>query len=290
MGNESKLKPIKMSEQQAIDRAEEIVHLAVDGMSPKPTLKPASKRVGACIAWDDHRPDDRIQVTRGYQLTGVSGAEAKKLVRQARDAWVKRGFRFTSADADGDWSSLFPSVDMRSEPDDFSVAAITGVMDRKTGDGLAAITVTSPCFLAVGSGTTSTTPSALHSMQNDERAERQVLAHSSRINDALRVQHAPGQHDQPPHTVQDADGTWLHHAWSTGPLTENEMVRAMERVQQHLARAGWTVRQMETRAGSPAVVARHAVDDSIAQIAPSSTGAVRVAVTVPAAAVLRTDV
>ncbi|KAA6224305.1 hypothetical protein CP973_09915 [Streptomyces albofaciens JCM 4342] len=288
MGNEATLKQIRMSERHAIDRAEEIIHQAVDGMSPKPILKPVGNRTGPCIAWDDNRPDDRVQVHRSYQLTGVPGAEAKKLVRQARDAWVKQGYRFTSATADGDWADPFPSVNMRSKPDDFSVEALTGVVDRKTGDGLAAITVTSPCFLDVGSGKSSTTPSALRSTHNDERAERQVLAHSSRIYDALRAPHAPEQDDRP-RTVQDADGTWLHHAWSTAPLTEDETFRAMKSAQEHLASAGWTVRHLKTRAGSSSIVARHADDDSIAQIAPSSTGAIRVAVTVPAAAVLRTD-
>ncbi|SHK96307.1 hypothetical protein [Streptomyces yunnanensis] len=136
-----------MSEQHAIDRAEEIIHQAVSEMSSKPTLKPAGNWTGTCLAYDDHRPDDRVQVHRAYRLTGVAGSEAKKLVRQARDAWVKHGYKFTSEDADGDWSDPFPSVHVRTVSDDYSVEAIAGVVDRKTGDGLTSIVVTSPCFL-----------------------------------------------------------------------------------------------------------------------------------------------
>lgn len=186
VGSEAARKQIKMSEQQAVDRAEEIIHQAVGRMSPKPTLKPAGNSTGPCLAWDDHRSDDRVQVMRSYQLLGVPGNEAKKLVRQARDSWVKHGYKFTSSEADGDWSDPFPSVNTRTEPDDFSVEALTGVIDRKKGEGLAAITVTSPCFLPKGSEKPPTNPSALHPVHNDERAERRVLAHSSRIYDALR--------------------------------------------------------------------------------------------------------
>ncbi|QZL06560.1 hypothetical protein K2224_01395 [Streptomyces sp. BHT-5-2] len=282
-------KRVEMNEHQAIERAEKIVHQAVDGMSPAPTLKPVGNTTGACLARDESGHDDRVQVTRMYRLTGVPGVDAKKLVRQARDAWVKLGYEFQSPDADGDWSDPFPRVHMRTVTDDFWMQALTGVVDRQKGEGLTTIKVTSPCFAPETSGNARATPSTVRSAHHDERAERQVLAHSSGIYNALRAPHAPEQDDQP-RMVQDADGTWLHHAWSTAPLTEDETLRAMERAQEHLASAGWTVRHLKTRAGSSSVVARYAGDDSVAQIAPSSTGAVRVAVTVPAAAVLRADV
>ncbi|MGW7637482.1 hypothetical protein [Streptomyces decoyicus] len=144
---ETAAEPSKMNEKQAIERAEQIIHQAVDRMSPQPALNPVRNWTHSCLAREDHGPDDRVQVTRSYQLTGVPGADAKKLVRQARDAWAKHGYKFQSADADGDWSDPFPSVDMRTEPDDFWMGAVTGVMDRQKGEGLAAITVTSPCFL-----------------------------------------------------------------------------------------------------------------------------------------------
>ncbi|MEJ8648952.1 hypothetical protein WKI65_12840 [Streptomyces sp. MS1.AVA.3] len=289
MGNEAAQKQIKMSEQQAVDRAEEIIHQAVGGMSPKPTLKPAGNSTGPCIALDDHRSDDRVQVMRSYQLTGVPGNEAKKLVRQARDAWVKHGYRFTSSEADGDWSDPFPSVNMRTEPDNFSVEALTGVMDRKKGEGLAAITVTSPCFLPKASEKPPATPSALHPVHNDERAERRVLAHSSRIYDALRAPYAPEQ-DSRARTVNDSDGTWLHHAWSTAPLASDEIPQVMARAQKHFARTGWTLRSLVTRAGAPALVAFSTQDQTVAQITPSPSGSIRVAVTGPAVPVLRADV
>ncbi|MFI1365753.1 hypothetical protein [Streptomyces griseochromogenes] len=140
-----------MDDQQATKRAEEIIHQAVDGMSPKPILKRTGLRpVGACLA-DDHSVGERQQVTLSYQLTGVPGTEAKKLVRQARDAWVKHGYKFQ--DSDGDWSDPFPSVDMRTPSDDFWMTVLTGVVDKAKGEGLAAISVTSPCFDADTDGT-----------------------------------------------------------------------------------------------------------------------------------------
>lgn len=126
-------KQVTMNEQQATDRAEEIVHQAVDGMSPTPTLeRTGPETVGPCIARDDHGPDDRLQVTLFYKLTGVPGSEAKSLVLQARDAWLKQGYKYNSSDQE-DMSGAFPWVSMRTEPDDFWMEGITGVLDRAKG-------------------------------------------------------------------------------------------------------------------------------------------------------------
>ncbi|AJT66206.3 hypothetical protein T261_4563 [Streptomyces lydicus] len=277
-----------MNEQQAIARAEEIIHQAVDSMSPKPTLKPARNTTGACLARDESGHDDRVQVTRMYRLAGVPGTDAKKLVRQARDAWVKHGYTFQSADADGDWSDPFPSVNMRTKPDDFWMEALTGVLDRQKGEGLATITVTSPCFAPSNSGKANSASSMLHT-HNNEPAERQILAHSGRIHDALRVPNTPERGSRP-RQVQDSDGTWIHHAWSTAPLTGEETVRAMGRVQTHFTDMGWATHTLATETSFPALVAFNASDRSVAQVAPSSSGHIRVAVTSPAVPVSYTDV
>ncbi|WKE70194.1 hypothetical protein [Streptomyces sp. WP-1] len=189
-----------MNEQQATERAEDIVHQAVDGMSPKPTLKRTGLNpVGACLA-DDHSAGERRQVTLSYQLTGVPGTEAKKLVRQARDAWVRRGYTFQSSDAD--WSDPFPTVNMRTVPDDFWMTALTGVVDKARGEGLAAITVTSPCFNADGSGTAAS--SSFRRTTSDEQAYR--LA-----------------------TYQEGEERYAHHSWSTEPLTEDATAQVLTR-------------------------------------------------------------
>ncbi|MGW2614410.1 hypothetical protein [Streptomyces sp. NPDC001500] len=274
----TKSKQATMDEQQASKRAEEVVHQAVDGMSPKPTLKRTGLRpLGACVASDDGGSDDRVQYRLTYQLIGVPGSKAKTLVRQARDAWVKLGYKFQSSDAD--WSDPFPSVSMRTEPDDFWMTALTGVVDRAKGEGLAAISVTSPCFAPSGGSTADS--AALHRTQVDERAGHRALDHSSRIYDALQVRHAPAQVGDGISAYEDSEGRYVHHAWSTQPLMEDETVRAMARAQTYFESAGWTVRHVPTGAGVPAIVARSAEDSSVAQIAPSSTGAVRVAVTTP---------
>ncbi|MGA5319848.1 hypothetical protein ACPCIU_05360 [Streptomyces seoulensis] len=95
---------------------------------------------------DAHSAGERVQVRLTYQLTGVPGSVARKLVRQARDAWVKRGYEVQGKD--GDWSDPFPSVSMRTPGDDFWMTALTGVLDKAKGEGLAAVSVTSPCFAA----------------------------------------------------------------------------------------------------------------------------------------------
>ncbi|MGW3353804.1 hypothetical protein ACWDFL_00100 [Streptomyces bungoensis] len=267
-----------MDEQQATKRADEIIHQAVDGMSPKPTLKRTGLRpVGACVA-DEHSAGERKQVTLSYQLTGVPGIEAKKLVRQARDAWVKLGYKFQSSDAD--WSDPFPSVSMRSVPDDFWMTAVTGVVDKTKGEGLAAISVTSPCFVGADKG--GADPAAFRPTESDEHAERGALEYSSRIYDALGVRHAPPQSGEGVATYQDAEDRYAHHAWSTEPLVEEALAQVLQRAQAHFESTGWTVRQVPTATGVPMLLARHAADGTVARLAPSTDGVLRVAVTTPA--------
>jgi hypothetical protein len=274
-------KEVTMDEQQATQRAEEIIHQAVDGMSPKPTLKRVGPTpLGACVARDDHGSDNRVQLSLTYQLTGVPGGQAKNLVRQARDAWVELGYKFQSSDAN--WSEPFPSVSMRTEPDDFWMDAITGVVDRAKGDGLASIGVTSPCFAPRDQSTADS--ASLRHAQTDERAERRARDHSSRIYDALQARHASTQVEGDGlQAFQDTEGAFAHHAWSTQPLTGDQTAQVMGRAQAFFESASWTVRHVPAAGGIPAIVALQTEDGSIAQVASSTTGAVRVAVTTPAA-------
>ncbi|MFF9401574.1 hypothetical protein [Streptomyces sp. NPDC014744] len=285
-------KQVTMNEQQAIDRAEEIIQQAVASMSPKPTLERMGPQpVGACIARDDHGPDDRVQVTVAYKLTGVPGTEARNLVRQARDAWLKQGYKYNSSGKD-DWSGPFPSVYMRTEPDDFWMDALTGVVDRAKGEGLASLGVTSPCFLPPGKSSTPATadPAALKAPRTDDPTSSRALGHSSRIYDALQVASAPTQPGEGLRTVRDESRASVHHTWSAQPLPEAEIAKALERAQDHFQRAGWDVRRLPTAAGAPALVALHPEEGTIAQLAPSTTGAVRVAVTTPVSGPTSTDV
>ncbi|MFB7595513.1 hypothetical protein [Streptomyces sp. NPDC056160] len=277
-GESTGSKQVTMDEQQAMKRAEEIIHQVVEGMSPKPTLKNTGLNpVGPCLA-DDHSSGERQQVRLSYQLTGVPGTEAKKLVRQARDAWVKKGYKFQNSD--GDWSDPFPSVSMRTVPDDFWMTALTGVVDRAKGEGLAAISVTSPCYAADSAGTAD--PASFRHTTSDEQAERRALDHSSRLYDVLGVRHAPTREGEGIGTYQDGGDTYAHHAWSTEPLTDDAMARALGRAQAHLEGTGWTVRALPTATGAPALLARNAADRTVARLAPSTDGTLRVAVSTPA--------
>ncbi|WP_265867125.1 hypothetical protein [Streptomyces sp. SKN60] len=272
-----------MDEQQAVDRAEEIIHQAVDVMSPKPTLeRTGPESVGPCIARDDHGPDDRRQVTLFYKLTGVPGAEARNLVLQARDAWLKQGYKYHSSD-EKDMSGPFPWVSMRSESDDFWMEGITGVLDRDKGEGIATLKVRSPCFLPPGkSSAAAADPAAFEAPAADDPAGRRALGHSSRIYDALGVGAAPTQPGEGIGRVRDASGAEaVHHTWSTPPLPEQERARAVARAQAYFVGAGWRVRPMPTAEGAPGVVAGHPEEHTVAQVVVSATGAVRVAVTTP---------
>ncbi|MEU3657505.1 hypothetical protein AB0E67_33020 [Streptomyces sp. NPDC032161] len=276
-------KQITMNEQQAIDRAEEIIRQAVDGMSPKPVLeRTGPETVGPCIARDDHGPDDRLQVTLFYKLTGVPGAEAKNLVLQARDAWLKQGYEYDSSDKE-DMSGPYPWVSMRTELNDFWMEGITGISDRAKGEGTATLKVRSGCFLPPGKSSSAATadPAALKASQADGPTTHRALGHSSRIYDALRTASAPTQPGEGLRTVRDESGSSVHHTWSTQPLPEAEIAKALERAQTYFQRAGWHVRHLPTAAGSPALIARHPEEGTIAQLAPSATGTVRVAVTTP---------
>ncbi|WP_327231097.1 hypothetical protein [Streptomyces murinus] len=277
-GTETGSKRVTMNEQQATERAEEIVHQAVDGMSPKPTLKRTGLNpVGACLA-DDHSAGERRQVTLSYQLTGVPGTEARKLVRQARDAWVRRGYTFQSSDAD--WSDPFPTVNMRTVPDDFWMTALTGVVDKAKGEGLAAITITSPCFGTGGSGTAAS--SSVRRTTGDVQAERLARAHSSRLYDALQVRHAVTGEGEGLATYQEGEERYAHHSWSTEPLTEDAMAQVLTRARAHFQGLGWMLPQTPTEAGPPVLLAGNTVDGSVARLAPTADGVLRVAMTTPA--------
>ncbi|MFE1861682.1 hypothetical protein [Streptomyces anandii] len=280
---------VAMNDQQALKRAEEIIHQAVDGMSPKPKLEQIGPTpVGACIARDDHGPDDRLQVSLTYKLTGVPGSRAKSLVRQARDAWVKLGYKFQSSDAD--WSKPFPNVSMRTVSDDFWMDAVTGVVNRATGEGLASVGVTSPCFARHASDQPAADSTALRRTPVTPSDARAALEHSSRIYDALQAPHATSDDEEELSTYQDSDGARVHHAWSTKPLPEEETARAMARVRAYFERAGWMVRHISAGSGAPALVARNVKDSTVAQVAPARSGAVRVAVTTRATTAGAADV
>ncbi|MFF9392674.1 hypothetical protein [Streptomyces griseoluteus] len=272
-------KQAMMDEKQATDRAEEVVQEAVAGMSPKPTLRRTGLRpLGACVA-DEHSAGERVQVRLTYQLTGVPGQDAKKLVRQARDAWVERGYKFQSSD--GDWTDPFPSVSMRTVPDDFWMTALTGVLDKAKQEGLAAISVTSPCFEAEGS--TTADPASFRQTDSDHQAENRAREHSSRVYDALRVPHGPGGEGEGLATYRENGDVFAHHAWSTRPIEEETAVRALGRARVHFESSGWAVRHVPAATGASGILARNPDDGSVAHLAPAADGTLRVGVTTPAA-------
>ncbi|MFI9060620.1 hypothetical protein ACIGQE_01905 [Streptomyces sp. NPDC053429] len=161
-----------------------------------------------------------------------------------------------------------------------------GMVSKETGDGRAYITVTSPCYTKPTSSP-STSPQAMlpssGELSSDEASQQHVLAHSSRIYDALRVE-ADASAGAPLQTVENDGATYVHHAWATEPLAGERAVRAMARGRAFLEDSGWRV-----RAGSGRLVAMHPTDQTVAQIATSPSGSLRVGVTGPAVPLLRAD-
>ncbi|MFD7263672.1 hypothetical protein [Streptomyces sp. NPDC059874] len=134
-----------LNEQQAVSRAEEIFRQAVAGLSPRPTLERMGFHgPGACIS--EFGTTKRAQVSLRYRLTDVPGSAAKDLLRQVRDAWVEQGYTFQGKDGAGDWTKPNPDIHLRTESDDFSMAGGIGITNADTGEGIAYITVNSPCY------------------------------------------------------------------------------------------------------------------------------------------------
>ncbi|MET7674154.1 hypothetical protein [Streptomyces seoulensis] len=107
-----------LDEDRATRRAEQIVHQAVDSMSPRPALRRTGLRpVGACAA-EEHGAGGRLQVRLTYQLTGVAEGVGEARLRDSGGFWM---------------------------------TALTGALDKANGEGLGAVSVISPCF-AAGSG------------------------------------------------------------------------------------------------------------------------------------------
>ncbi|MFE2284150.1 hypothetical protein ACFXDJ_08255 [Streptomyces sp. NPDC059443] len=274
-----------MNEQQAVARADEIMQEAVAGMSPKPALKlSGSRSAGSCLS--EFGTTDRWQVTFSYQLMGVPGSAGKQLVRQARDAWVARGYTFESEKTDGDWSKPDTYVSMRTQGDDFRMTAGNGVTDETTGDGIAYLTVDSPCFPKPASGSPSPSAQGLSSqspISADEASEQRVLAHSSRIYDALRVPHDAAAGAQL-RTGETEGVTYVHHAWTSEPLPADRAARAVARAQEYFAGADWRIRAAPGR-----LVALHPADETVAQLVSAPDGVLRIGVTGPAVPVVRAE-
>ncbi|MEU3371586.1 hypothetical protein ABZ734_14080 [Streptomyces sp. NPDC006660] len=207
-----------MDEQHATRRAQEIIRQATDGMVPKPTLKQVGPGpVGPCLADDDATASGRKQVGLTYQLTDVPGSEAKRLLRHVRDAWVKKGYAFTSRDAD--WSVPFPKFFMRTPTDDFWMNGIIGPTNKEAGEGIVAISVTSPCFAETAQTPSGANPAAHRTPPGTTDAERRALGHSSRIYEALGVPYQEQAGDGVSR-VEDGADVLTHHTWSTVPLSK----------------------------------------------------------------------
>lgn len=136
-------KELKTNTEQAISRARQIIHQATGHMTPRPTFELLNRSIGKCLDPTDDGSENRAQVRLSYWLKEVPGNVPASLVKQARDAWVAIGYRVTQ---DGRWSDPFPTVNLRSVPDDFWMEATAGALKSGSTEGLASISVTSPCF------------------------------------------------------------------------------------------------------------------------------------------------
>ncbi|MCX4691289.1 hypothetical protein [Streptomyces sp. NBC_01408] len=280
-GQEEPTEKVAMNEQQAVSRAKEIVQQAVASLSPQPTLQPVGRQgPGACLA--DYGVSTRAQVGVSYQLTNVPGSAAKDLLGQVRDAWVAQGYKFKTKEGEGDWAKPDPYISMRTEPDNFWMSGGVGITNAATGEGIAHITIHSPCY-PKPEQSASPSPQALSQSQSgDEASQQAVLAHSSRIYDALRVRHdAAGGGNL--RTVENEGSTYVHHAWATEPLAEDRAARAMARAQGYFEGSGWRVRSVAGR-----IIALNPADEVAAQLARADDGGLNVGVTGPATPVLHT--
>ncbi|AEW96305.1 hypothetical protein SCATT_39340 [Streptantibioticus cattleyicolor NRRL 8057 = DSM 46488] len=241
-------KNLKMNEKQAAARAEEIVLQAVEGMRPKPRLEPQMSMTGKCLDPMDGGSEDRVQVERSYWLKDVPGSVAADLVKQARDAWVAHGYKVQN---EREWDEPFPAVNMRTVPDDFWMSAEAGPLHKTGRDGLASITVTSPCFWPE--------PSPGASARSAAARRHDVLDCSSRVYDALRATAVSrGEDVLQERPDPDRPGTLVHHAWQVDRVCLPEPGSAVPRVAGALRDLAFQVRTLGPDPAAPSgLLARH---------------------------------
>lgn len=138
-----------ITQEQALDRIEQIIKETVKAIEPKPKLElyRPSLNVNMCVDPTDGGSENRVIVARAYYLNGITQDQVGNVARQVRQHWEQQGHQITVVTPDG------LDISGRSRPDDF-ILSLT-----PTGDANAPILnlgVTSPCIWPNGTPEPST--------------------------------------------------------------------------------------------------------------------------------------
>ncbi|MFD9219564.1 hypothetical protein ACFWDI_05925 [Streptomyces sp. NPDC060064] len=218
-----------MTEDEAAERADELVAQAVASMSPKPRLVGHDVSTRPCLDPSDGGSLDRVTVWRSYWLDGVPGGAGVSLVEQARDAWKEKGYVL---DRDVDKKAKSPSLHMKTSSDNFWLNAVAGDLGKGNGDTRASITVTSPCVQPAKSKKTKDGSELFGSAEIEGR----LLEYSSRVYDALDLRGRVSGGE----ILADPAGFSVH-SWSMEGVTACSQSAGYDRVNDFLRRQCWAV-------------------------------------------------
>lgn len=107
-----------ITEQQAVDRIEELIQKSVGVIEPDPQVelfRPSLNR-RICVGATDGGSEARIIVTRSYYLRGIPKDRVVEVAEQVKTHWEKQGHLITGAEG---FDIGRPDVSGRSRPDDF---------------------------------------------------------------------------------------------------------------------------------------------------------------------------
>jgi hypothetical protein len=132
-----------MTEQQAIARAEQILHETAAAISPRPTLEvyqPGSD-TGPCLINPNDTSDKRMQVVRTYWLRGITEQDNASVGEQILRFWKHKGYAISDTKGVG---TSQPDITGATQIDDFLISL------EWSADGSLSIGTTSPCIWPKG--------------------------------------------------------------------------------------------------------------------------------------------
>jgi hypothetical protein len=128
-----------MTEQQAIARAEQMLHQTAAALTPRPRLeadRPGSY-TGPCLINPNDTADTRVQVTRAFWLRGISPRDNAGIGDQVLRFWKEHGYDVYQTQGVG---TSAPNVFAHTPGDNFLISL------EWSADGSLSIGATSPCL------------------------------------------------------------------------------------------------------------------------------------------------
>jgi hypothetical protein len=128
-----------MTQKQATDRVEQLIHDTVAALSPKPRLEIIDymSQPTSCVDPTDGGSPDRTVISHSYWLRGVPHGRNGDIGRQVEAYWKSKGYKITAVQG---LDTNKPDINGYTQPDEFLISIETNV------DGDLDIGATSPCI------------------------------------------------------------------------------------------------------------------------------------------------